>query len=245
MNFRHNAALGAVSFAILTLCLLTTGCKTPSFKSAITQEQENTIGDWAAAQIQSESGAPPDPAISAQVTSIAKNMNAVLPALPPPHILVSDSDTYTVASLPGDWIVISAKTVVLLHDRPDALAGLIAHEYAHVEADDALKQMSNTLGSDTLVNLTAQGKYTDTSNIAVQLMNFSHNIDEEYRADAEGVRIAALAGYDPHGIVDAIAVLRAVTPTSDAQWLLVHPVTPKRLKLLNVYAAAYTKHSKN
>lgn len=244
MKFRSKLASYWSLLFILVTCLFVSGCRTPSFKSAITPIQEKTIGDWAAAQIQSESSSPPDPLIAAQVSDITRKLNAALPALPPPRILISDTDTYTLTSLPGNWIVISAKMVTLLHDKPDALAGVLAHEYAHVANDDALKEMTDALGSDTMVNLTTQGKYTDTSNVAVQLMNIGHNIDDEYRADNEGVRIAAAAGYDPRGILDAIAVFKSVTPSSDAQWLVVHPVTAKRIKMLNNEVASYPKYKK-
>jgi predicted Zn-dependent protease len=224
---------------IAAACLAVSGCKTPSSTTAITHDQEKTIGDWAAAQIQSEASGPTDPAIVAEVDGITKKLDGAV-TCEAPRILISDSDSYTVTSLPGDWVVISANTVTLFHDNPDALAGLLAHEFAHVENDDAGKQMINALGADAMVNITTQGKYTDASNVAVQLMNFGHSIQDEYKADAEGVRIADAAGYDPNGIVVAIAKLKSVTPSTDAQWLVVHPVTPKRLKLLMRDVAAYS-----
>jgi predicted Zn-dependent protease len=205
---------------IAAACLAVSGCKTPSSTTAITHDQEKTIGDWAAAQIQSEASGPTDPAIVAEVDGITKKLDGAV-TCEAPRILISDSDSYTVTSLPGDWVVISANTVTLFHDNPDALAGLLAHEFAHVENDDAGKQMINALGADAMVNITTQGKYTDASNVAVQLMNFA-------------------AGYDPNGIVVAIAKLKSVTPSTDAQWLVVHPVTPKRLKLLMRDVAAYS-----
>lgn len=241
-KLQHRAAS---LFALVTTCLLVGGCNQPSFNTPIGPEQEKTIGDWAAAQIQSEATGPIDPSILATVTAITKRLDAAVPSMAPPSILISDSDTYTVSSLPGGWVVISAKIVTLFQGQPDALAGLLAHEYAHVESDDAAKLMIAALGSDTLNNMTAQGKYTDASNVAVQLMNFGHSSDDEYKADQEGVRIAVAAGYDPRGLQNAIAVLQAVVPITDAQWLVVHPVTSKRLKFLGDDVSGYKAEEKS
>lgn len=226
-------------FWLCLFCLIVSGCRNPSATNAISPEQEKTVGDWAAAQIQSESVGPMDPSITAQVATITKRLNTAVDVKPLPRVLVSDSDAYTAASLPGGWVVVSAKMVTLLGANPDALAGILAHEYAHVEDDDALKQMTGAMGADTMVSLTIQGKYTEASNVAVQLMNFSHNMDDEEKADTEGVRIASSAGYDPKGILTAINTLEAVTPLSDAQWLAVHPVNAKRLRMLAGDVAVY------
>jgi predicted Zn-dependent protease len=214
---------------IVLLCLLLPSCRRPSFNNVISPEQEDTIGDWAAAQIQSEAIGPVDPDVIAEVDAVTKRLNVVFPLPKPPRILISDTDAYTVTSLPGEWIVISSETVTLFANQPDALAGLLAHEYAHVEHDDAMDEMTDALGPDSMLDMTTQGKYTETSNIAVQLMNFGHTPDVEAMADAEGVRLAASAGYDPHGILTAIDVLQKITPVTDAEWLVVHPVNSKRI----------------
>jgi predicted Zn-dependent protease len=242
MKSKKRFVLAFTVLLVSAACFGMSGCRTPCFNNGITPEQEKTIGDWAAAQIQSESIGPIDPSVLKDVSTITMRLNAEVTT--PPRILISDSDTYTVSSLPGGWLVISAKTVILMKGNPNALAGLLAHEYAHIEHDDALKKITGAVGSENLVNLTTQGKYTDTSNIAVQLTNLGNSFKDEYSADAEGVRIAASAGYDPNGILSAIAMLQAVSPTTDAEWLIVHPVSALRLKLLNNDVAAYANKQK-
>jgi beta-barrel assembly-enhancing protease len=225
--------------------LVLTGCRTPSDTTVINPTQEKTIGDWAASQIQSESIGPTDPAITVEVNEVAKRLDRAITAKTPPRILVSDSDSDIVTSLPGGWVIISAHMVELFAGNRDALAGVMAHEFAHVENDDAMRQMSDALGADTLVNMTTQGKYLDASNVAVQLTSFSHDLDDERHTDPEGVRIAYAAGYDPRGILTAIAMLKQVTPATEAFWLQVHPVTNKRIKLLMNDIAAYLRIPKS
>jgi beta-barrel assembly-enhancing protease len=226
---------------LIVLCLiLVPGCRTPSTSPIIDAEQEKTIGDWAAAQLQSESMGPTDPTVSNRVNAIVERLEAATPLKIEPTILVSDSNSYQAASLPGGWIVISAKMVQFFDGDPDALAGILAHEIAHVRNDDAMRQMTDALGADTMLNMTTEGKYSDASNVAVELLNFPHDINDEYRADSEGVQIATAAGYDPRGILTAINLLKNADNSSNPVWLQVHPLTSKRIKFLMNDIAACT-----
>jgi Zn-dependent protease with chaperone function len=136
-------------------------------------------------------------------------------------------------ALPGGPVFISAK-VIQLADNEDALAGLIAHELAHVVLRHATAQLSASeqyqIGAITgrQIGLTAASpmpgilEWGANFSIASYFLRF----DPVYEAEADllAARLAETAGYDPAAVND---MFRELTTAGAAHggltWLLRHP----------------------
>ncbi|MDR3708017.1 MAG: M48 family metalloprotease [Capsulimonadaceae bacterium] len=232
-KFRKLSVFGVVAAAAAIL-LAGSGCKSPSFGNEISQQQVEQIGREEAGQIESQypvvsTGELDQPVqeIAAKIVPFARKINpdAVY------RVKVIESEQVNVFSLPGGWIYVDAGLLTRLGMNTDMVAGVIAHEMAHVVLKHSMRRLSDAYGKAALVDLLTQGGYQEAAGIAIELDLTNHPREEEYDADHLGINLAAEAGYDPAGILKAINTLQTPYPSlQPAEWLGTHPVTPMRLK---------------
>jgi beta-barrel assembly-enhancing protease len=123
------------------------------------------------------------------------------------------------------------------------LAGVIAHEVAHVANRHAARQM--TKGTFANVGLGLLGAFLGDGTAAqvaqlgagiaanATMMKFSR--DDEREADMKALRYMKQAGYDPRGMVEFLQVLRARQgrdPGSVQTFFSSHPAPGERVRLL-------------
>ena len=131
-------------------------------------------------------------------------------------------------SLPGGPVFVSAPLIGLL-PGDDALAGILAHELAHVVLRHATRQATageqfqigavsgRQLGLAAAVPATGVLEQGAAFSIATYFLSF--DAAHEVQAESMGLRIMAAAGYKPAGFAAFVAAMRL----EGAEWLGRHP----------------------
>lgn len=165
------------------------------------------------------------------------------PDLPWRFGVTDDMDVNAFAA-PGGTILITRGLYEKFRNESE-LAGVLAHEIAHVVQKHQLKAIKSQLGREWQTELaTAVAERKDTSRAANQLKAFTAGTElfargldkgDEFEADRMGVVIAARGGYNPYGLVGSLQTLDAVNPQDGAVALMfkTHPSPSKRLEMLS------------
>lgn len=160
----------------------------------------------------------------------------------PWHFGVIDTQGVNAFAAPGGFIVVTLGLYNLLENEAQ-LAGVLAHEIAHVVERHHLRALQKTmkrefwtdLGVKVVGNEEKREKVKQWINSGVQL--YANGLDRkyEYDADLHGVVLAARAGYDPYALLDVLTTIDSIDPASNEVAVLMktHPPTPKRLDKLS------------
>lgn len=154
---------------------------------------------------------------------------------------VVESDDVNAWAAPGNYVFITSGAVREMDDEA-MLAGVLAHEIAHVTEAHMLKMMQR----GQLISAMIEGSQaafeedvTQYSGIVGEGTNilFDKGIDRsmEYEADAVGVEFAALTGYDPTGLKRYLEKLNTSAGNKGGGWLQsTHPPLTERINRLQV-----------
>ena len=144
-----------------------------------------------------------------------------------------DVPMFNAAALPGGYIVVFKPAIT--ETDPEALAGILAHEVAHVRRRHVTEALIRELGIGALIRLFAG----DLGANAQQLVSLSYTRANEAQADADAIGMLRRAGISPRPL--AILFWRLAReqesrlPTS-AEFLQSHPLTAGRARR---FAASY------
>lgn len=180
-----------------------------------------------------------DPVVVEYVNRVGQNLVRNSDSKVPFTIKVLDTDEINAMALPGGFFYVNSG-LILACDSEDELAGVMAHEIAHVAAHHAAREMTRMnymqIGSIPLMIFT-QGTWTgygiyEASQLAIPLtfLQFSRQFESE--ADFLGVQYAYKAGYDPQGMVSIFEKLDALQkhkPGAISRAFSDHPATPSRI----------------
>jgi Zn-dependent protease with chaperone function len=172
-------------------------------------QKERALGESMAAAIDRRTKFVVDPDINDYVNrvgqKIARNSDAEVPFI----IKVIDSPDLNVFSLPGGFLYVD-KGLIMEVDSEAELAGLMAHEIAHVAARHATRFATQksawNLISVPLASLGPAGLGARQIG-PLRLKKFSR--DAELEADLLGMEYQYAAGYDPQAFVDALEKLHS------------------------------------
>jgi predicted Zn-dependent protease len=147
-------------------------------------------------------------------------------------------------ALPGGPVWVN-RGVLQTARTESQVAGVLAHEIAHVAQRHAAQQISKGMIANGLLGLlgavlgNAGGARTAQTGAQViaggYLMKFSR--DDEREADRVGVEIVRRAGWDPRGLLEFMELLRAQAgrdPGSVEVFLSTHPSPAERVRQLRV-----------
>ncbi|MEO8736891.1 MAG: M48 family metallopeptidase [Edaphobacter sp.] len=180
-----------------------------------------------------------DPVINEYVNRIGQNIVKNSDCKVPFTIKVIDSDEINAMALPGGFFYVNSG-LILAADEEAELAGVMAHEVAHVCAHHAAREMTRMnymqIGSVPLIIFT-QGSWTgygiyEASQLAIPVtfLQFSRNFEGE--ADWLGLQYMYKAGYDPQAFIQFFEKLDALEkhkPGTLAKVFSDHPQTPDRI----------------
>jgi len=159
------------------------------------------------------------------------------------HFGVIDDADINAFTTPGGYVLITKGLFYKLRNESE-LAGVLAHEIAHVVQRHHLKAISKNSGKEALGGLLQlladnRGNY-DSQRIANALKGASEvfirglDKEDEFEADRMGVVIAARAGYTPYGLVGVLQTLAATGSNAPTLALMTktHPLPSARLDML-------------
>src|SRR5690349_4656558 len=166
-------------------------------------EKEVRMGREAAAEVDRQARFVDDPIITEYVNRVGQNIVLHSDAKVPFTIKVIDSDEVNAFALPGGYFFVN-KGLLLAADNEAELAGVMAHEIAHVAARHAMENQgkATAMNSGMLAGIIfGGGIVSSVLNEAcgmrggISMLKFSRRADEE--ADRLGVQYLYAAGYDP------------------------------------------------
>ena len=180
-----------------------------------------------------------DPVVVEYVNRVGQNIVKNSDCKVPFTIKVIDSDEINAMALPGGFFYVNSG-LILAADEEAELAGVMAHETAHVCAHHAARQSTRMnyaqIGSIPLIIFT-QGSWTgygiyQAAQLAVPItfLQFSRNFEGE--ADWLGLQYMYKAGYDPQAYIqffEKIDALEKHKPGTLSKVFSDHPQTPDRI----------------
>ncbi|MFZ1701994.1 MAG: M48 family metallopeptidase [Pyrinomonadaceae bacterium] len=167
------------------------------------QDKEMQLGRQLALEVEQSAKMVDDPVITEYVNRVGQNIVLHSDAKVPFTIKVIDSDEVNAFALPGGFFFVN-KGLILAADNEAELAGVMAHEIAHVAARHAMENQ----GKGTFIQYgmlagiifgggIASAVLQNGGGIlgALGMLKFSRGAEEE--ADRLGVQYLYASGYDP------------------------------------------------
>jgi predicted Zn-dependent protease len=201
-------------------------------------EDEISMGRQLAADVDRQARFIQDPIVTEYVNRIGQNIAHNSDAKVPFTIKVVDSDEVNAFALPGGFFYVNSGLVLAADDEAE-LAGVMAHEIAHVAARHVAKDQAKekTTGILTLPLILATGPagfgIRQAVGLAVPLgfLKFSRGAEEE--ADFLGLQYLYKSGYDPDASITFFEKLQAketVRPGTVSSLWSTHPLTAERIE---------------
>jgi beta-barrel assembly-enhancing protease len=205
--------------------------------------QEITIGREIQATIAKRTPRLESREVHEYVASLGRKLVAVSggPAFPYSFDVANLPDVNAFA-LPGGHIWVYRGALTLAHSESE-LAGVMAHEVAHVVERHAARQASTAMvanvGLELLGALLGNTGGAVTSGMAANMLTGSvflgFSRQDELTADREGAGILRKAGWDPRGLPSFLEAARATArrnPTALDVFFSTHPATDDRIVAL-------------
>jgi beta-barrel assembly-enhancing protease len=201
-------------------------------------EKEIALGKQIAQEVEHQAKIIDDPTIAEYVNRVGQNLVRNSDAKVPFTIKVLDTEEVNAFALPGGFFYVNSG-LILKAETESELAGVMAHEIAHVAARHGTKQATRgqiiNLASIPLIFAGGWAGYAirQGAGLAIPLgfLNFSHAFERE--ADYLGLQYLYKTGYDPTAFVDffeKIQSLEKKRPGTVAKVFSTHPLTDDRIK---------------
>jgi predicted Zn-dependent protease len=200
--------------------------------------KEQALGKDLAADVERESRLITDPAIVEYVNRVGQNIVRNSDAKVPFTIKVLDNEEINAFALPGGFFYVNSG-LILAADNESQLAGVMAHEIAHVAARHATKTATRSqilnLASIPMIFVGGPAGYAvrQAMGLAVPMSFLKFSRDAEREADLLGLEYAYAAGYDPAEFVQFFEALRLTKKKQQHSFLAkafsTHPMTDDRI----------------
>jgi len=201
-------------------------------------ESDIKMGKQYAMMVDSSSKMVSDPVVTEYVNRLGQNLVRNSDAQVPFVFKIIDSDVVNAMSLPGGFFYVDSATI-LAADGEAELAGVMAHEIAHVCARHATRQMTRAqyanFATIPLIFVGGGIGYAayEAAGLALPITFLSFQRGFEAEADYLGLQYMYKAGYDPQSFVSFFEKLQAMEkkkPGTLAKTFASHPQTPDRIE---------------
>ena len=201
-------------------------------------ETEIKMGKQYSMQIENSVKMVQDSVVNEYVNRIGQNLVRNSDAQVPFTIKVIDSDEVNAFALPGGFFYVNSG-LILAADEEAELAGVMAHEIAHVAARHGMRQMTRmqwaNIGTIPLIFVgggIGYGIYEAAGlGLPLTFMKFQRNFEAE--ADFLGLQYMYKTGYDPQAFIaffEKIQAKEKKKPGTLAKAFASHPQTPDRIE---------------
>ena len=210
----------------------------------ISVADEITIGKQAQAKVRKETPRVTDARTVAYVADIGRRLASHAQGERYPYTFsIADYREINAFALPGGPVWVNRGGIQTARTESQ-LAGILAHEIAHISQRHAAQQLSNVmvtnLGLSLFGALLGNAGGATAANIAAHyvasgaFLKFSR--DDEQDADRVGVGIMRRAGWDPHGMIELMESIREQEkrdPSSVEIFFSNHPSPADRIALVS------------
>jgi predicted Zn-dependent protease len=202
-------------------------------------EKEIALGRQLAAEVERQTKLIDDPTINEYVNRVGQNLVRNSDAKVPFTIKVVESDEINAFALPGGFFYVNSGLILAADDESE-LAGVMAHEIAHVAArhgtENASKAQIVNIATIPLIFLGGPAGFGIRQAagflIPLQFLQFSRKAEEE--ADYLGLQYLYKSGYDPGAAVSFFEKLQAketAKPGTISKMFRTHPPTGDRIEM--------------
>ena len=201
-------------------------------------EKEIALGKQMAQEVERQAKIVDDPVIAEYVNRVGQNLVRNSDAKVPFTIKVVDSEEVNAFALPGGFFFVNTG-LLLKADNEAELAGVMAHEIAHVAARHGTRQATRgELINYASLPLIFMGGWTGYAIyqgagaiVPLGFLKFSRAFESE--ADMLGLQYMYKTGYDPAAFVDffeKIESLEKRKPGTLSKVFSTHPMTEDRIR---------------
>ena len=180
-----------------------------------------------------------DPVVTEYVNRVGQNIVKNSDCKVPFTIKVIDSDEINAMALPGGFFYVNSG-LIMAADEEAELAGVMAHETAHVCAHHAAREMTRMNYAELAsipLEIVTYGSWTgygiyEASQLAIPMGFLEFSREFEAEADYLGLQYMYKAGYDPQAFIqffEKITALEKHKPGTLAKVFADHPQTPDRI----------------
>jgi predicted Zn-dependent protease len=180
-----------------------------------------------------------DPKLKAQLDHAVAPLLASLPkSAPPIKFFIVEFPLPNACALPGGYVIVTTDLLALA-DRPEEIAGVVAHELAHVTRKHGLRRIISATGPYLILKMfvgDGNGLLSVLGHGSELLVRQSFSQEYELEADSVGWDFLAAARIDPRGLIDMLRKLAGVQESLELeptiQAFSTHPATQKRIQRL-------------
>ena len=203
-------------------------------------EREIALGKQLAQEVERSAKFVDDPMVVDYVNRVGQNLVRNSDARVPFTIKVIDSDQINAFALPGGFFYVFSG-LILQADEESELAGVMAHEIAHVCARHGTRgatkaeitQIAALVGSIFIPYTWTGYAIYEGMQFAIPLQFLKFSRDNEREADFLGLQYMYKAGYDPNSYVTFFEKIQAEEkrrPGSIPKVFADHPPTAERIR---------------
>ena len=202
-------------------------------------DKQVAMGQQYSQQIEHAAKLVTDPVVVEYVNRIGQNLVRNSDSKVPFTIKVIDTDEVNAFALPGGFFYVNSG-LILAADNEAELAGVMAHEIAHVAACHVAREQTRSnivnLASIPLIFVPGGWAVYEATQVAMGIgvpltfMKFSRNFETE--ADFLGMEYMYKTGYDPQSFISFFEKIEAQEkkkPGAIAKAFSSHPMTPDRV----------------
>jgi len=200
-------------------------------------EKEISLGKQLAQEVEQQAKLVDDPLVSEYVNRVGQNLVRNSDAKVPFTIKVLDAEEVNAFALPGGFFFVNSG-LILKAETEAELAGVMAHEIAHVGARHGTRQASRgRILNYMSIPLIFMGGWTGYAirqgaglAIPIGFLTFSRGFERE--ADLLGLQYLYKTGYDPTAFVDFFEKLQTLEkkkPGTMSKVFSTHPLTDDRI----------------
>jgi hypothetical protein len=197
------------------------------------------MGKQYAMEIEKSAHLVTDPVVVEYVNRVGQNIVKNSDCKVPFTIKVIDSDEINAMALPGGFFYVNSG-LIMAADEEAELAGVMAHETAHVCAHHAAREMTRMNYAELAsipLEIVTYGSWTgygiyEASQLAIPMGFLEFSREFEAEADYLGLQYMYKAGYDPQAFIqffEKITALEKHKPGTLAKVFADHPQTPDRI----------------
>jgi predicted Zn-dependent protease len=209
--------------------------------------KEEALGREMAQEVDSNTRILKDPVIEEYINRLGQNLVRNSDAQVPFTIKVVEDDEVNAFALPGGYFYVNTG-LIMAADSESELAGVMAHEIAHVAARHATRNITKgqiwNFASIPLIFIGGPVGFAvqEAAGLAVPMGFLKFSRDAEREADLLGIEYEYKAGYDPTSFVNFFEKLKAEEKHRKnfiAKAFSTHPMTADRVEKAQKEIAEY------